>query len=836
MVRLRLVGAPTIIGTVDTPGNAIDVAMQGNLACIADQDGGLQVIDVTDPTAPQILGDLPTSGPCNHVIMSNGMAYATTAGAFYAVDLADPAHPLVVKTIRVDGTLHELANWGNNVYIAGDQPELSVWMNGAIHIITLGSDFWLTPLGNIETSGWASDVAVAGAYSYVADWSAGLTVIDCSDPADPQLIATEDTPGSARGVVISGTHAYVADGECGLQVIDVANPQNPVIVGSIDTQGTANRIVVSGTRAFIADGLRGLRIFDVSDPANPTALPGVETPGDACGVAVSGNRAYVADYAAGLQIIDIADPQNPHIVTNVPVAHALSKYMGVTVSGRYACVADADHAMWLVDTEAPNQPVIGVEIGGPGRDVSVQGNRAYIAAGSGGLQVVDISDPESPVVVGAGLTPGFAAGIAVLGGHAFIADDGEGLQVLELTRPANPQLVGSVDTPGRAKKVFVAGPTAYVADGTGGLQIIDVSDPEYPTPLGSALFNGDAADVLVDGVWAYVADREEYLRVVNVSNPQDPLVYSYFRSGTEPSGLASSGRSLFVAAGGAGLQIYDIADPRVPEWWGEAGSEEALAVVAKEGDTYSCAYVADRVDGLEVFDVSDPEQPHRESYSDALSCGACGVVCRGSLLTVTGPFGVRIYNVGETGIPSFLFGSALPSPAYSAVIEGEDHHVYIADGSGGLQIYDKVNGPGMLGGIDTPGLACGVAVQGDYVYVAADSSGLLVVPAQCSWITALRDPEPAISGMNGLRIIPNPSSSGTSVSWNLMRAGVVQGAVVDVNGRRVRSLIDATLPPGSHQLIWDGRDENQRRVASGVYWVHLQTKGGSGVARVVLLR
>ena len=75
-----------------------------------------------------------------------------------------------------------------------------------------------------------------------------------------------------------------------------------------------------------------------------------------------------------------------------------------------------------------------------------------------------------------------------------------------------------------------------------------------------------------------------------------------------------------------------------------------------------------------------------------------------------------------------------------------------------------------------------------------------------------------------------------SVYWNRARGGVVRGAVADVSGRRVRSLIDTALPAGFHSLIWDGMDENHRRVASGIYWVDLRTRGGSGVARVVLLR
>ena len=39
-----------------------------------------------------------------------------------------------------------------------------------------------------------------------------------------------------------------------------------------------------------------------------------------------------------------------------------------------------------------------------------------------------------------------------------------GLQVIDVSTPASPQIIGSVDTPGIAEGVTVVGTTAYVAD------------------------------------------------------------------------------------------------------------------------------------------------------------------------------------------------------------------------------------------------------------------------------------------------------------------------------------------------------------------------------------
>src|SRR5687768_16021641 len=52
---------------------------------------------------------------------------------------------------------------------------------------------------------------------------------------------------------------------------------------------------------------------------------------------------------------------------------------------------------------------------GPARAVAVVGNYAYVAAGAGGLHVIDISSPAKPQRVGGYATSGEAIGVAVTG-------------------------------------------------------------------------------------------------------------------------------------------------------------------------------------------------------------------------------------------------------------------------------------------------------------------------------------------------------------------------------------------------------------------------------------
>jgi hypothetical protein len=59
----------------------------------------------------------------------------------------------------------------------------------------------------------------------------------------------------------------------------------------------------------------------------------------------------------------------------------------------------------------------------------VAGAYAYVAAGSSGLRVIDVSDPAAPVEVGFYDTPGEAWGVAVAGDYVHLADGSAGLDV-----------------------------------------------------------------------------------------------------------------------------------------------------------------------------------------------------------------------------------------------------------------------------------------------------------------------------------------------------------------------------------------------------------------------
>lgn len=87
-----------------------------------------------------------------------------------------------------------------------------------------------------------------------------------------------------------------------------------------------------------------------------------------------------------------------------------------------------------------------------------------------------------------------------------------------------------------------------------------------------------------------------------------------------------------------------------------------------------------------------------------------------------------------------------------------------------------------------------------------------------------------------LRVAPNPFNPSTSIRFGLEAAGSVELEVHDAKGRVVRRLLRRHLGVGDHRVVWDGRDDRGRPMASGSYWLLLSSVAESSVERIVLVK
>ncbi|HPF34323.1 MAG TPA: FG-GAP-like repeat-containing protein [Candidatus Krumholzibacteria bacterium] len=99
------------------------------------------------------------------------------------------------------------------------------------------------------------------------------------------------------------------------------------------------------------------------------------------------------------------------------------------------------------------------------------------------------------------------------------------------------------------------------------------------------------------------------------------------------------------------------------------------------------------------------------------------------------------------------------------------------------------------------------------------------------------DDAPAAGGLRLLANRPNPFNPSTEIRFVLARDARVDAHVVDVAGRRVRTLARGLAQPaGERALRWDGRDDGGRALPSGAYYAVVHADGRRAVGRMTLIR
>jgi len=273
--------------------------------------------------------------------------------------------------------------------------------------------------------------------------------------------------------------------------------------------------------------------------------------------------------------------------------------------GNYAYVADGSTGLAIIDVSDPTSPGAPVYkgIGGYTIDLTVVGNYAYVATGASGLAIIDVSDPANPGTPVYKYTSGFAYGVTVVGNYAYVADGGSGLAIIDVSDPTSPGTPVYMDTSGYAYGVTVVGNYAYVTDRSSGLAIIDVSDPTSPgTPVYKNT-SGYAYGVTVVGNYAYVGDYFSGLAIIDISDPTNPGAPVYMDTSTsgDARGVTVVGNYAYVADDTSGLVIIDISDkanPGAPVYVDTSGEARGVTVVG------NYAYVADSTSGLAVIPLN----------------------------------------------------------------------------------------------------------------------------------------------------------------------------------------------------------------------------------------
>ncbi|MEP0548660.1 MAG: T9SS type A sorting domain-containing protein [Rhodothermales bacterium] len=306
---------PTALGHFDTAGEFSTYVVVRDTVAWLTGEFGLIALDVTDPVTPREIGRFDLGGETTYEVAFDGdTAYLAGLDGLRTLDVSDPAAITELDFFPANQSLSV------DVYASENTPSavyLAERFRG-LHLLDGGES--PGELLFFENGGFAHKPFFDDEILYVTDLGGRLRIFDASG-SEAVEIARIDVPPNTQEVFVEDGLAYVTDAGgsgTGLTILDVSDPADPQIVGGyasgpafgLDVESTGDTVTV-----YLANGLGGLHVLDVSDPASVTELGRFPVGASAVDVATidlrqSGLIAYVVSLGEGIVALDVTDPAN----------------------------------------------------------------------------------------------------------------------------------------------------------------------------------------------------------------------------------------------------------------------------------------------------------------------------------------------------------------------------------------------------------------------------------------------------------------------------------------------------------------------------------------------
>jgi hypothetical protein len=540
---------PALRSYFATDGRAGGVAISGSAAIVAfggnsDTSGGMMTISLTDPIHPKLLGTLAL-GFCDRVaVQASGastIAYVSAAGGLAAVNITAPATPVLgLKTAPSTDwyAAHSLAILGNRAFLTG---------MSRLQAYDVSTPLSPAPLGAMTDD---APCAVSTAGGKVYTWGSTMSVYNVVNGAlqviGNRLVGNTQTfvpAAMGHSMPIVNGYAYCAGGGYGLIICSVADPVSMSIAGRYSaTAGSYISPDFAGSNVFTSTEGTGLKQTDLTNPASPVAETGF-VPSFAAGTGgdktvISGNRLYLL--AVGqLNILDITNH-------NQPVS------LGSTSQNNY----------FINDFYVTGDTVVA------GGDVAV-GNFFKPA-----VFLLDISNPQSIALKGTVTYPNAAQGVRAVTGsdntaYAAVAlpiPRDTSLAVIDFTDRSNPRQIGQIpnmgDVQSRCLRSSPDGTHLFAGGFVPFFSVLDVGNPAAPSVVSTVATDSTIFGVEVSGHYVLLASQS--ILVYDVMDPAAPHLVRQYSMPSVSRGLRVDGSKVYVGGSTGGLSILSLADADAP--------------------------------------------------------------------------------------------------------------------------------------------------------------------------------------------------------------------------------------------------------------------------------
>ncbi len=480
-------------------GRITAIASQGDVLCVATDDGVLRLYDVALADAPSVvdstvLGFVPQKLHWSQFWI---VAAGERSDGVFELALVDPTSLAVRASVATNEEPLALWSWYNWVVVAtssgavktykleGDELNLKgvVILPATIKALSGRDQFRLyggTVGGKVYRFSFSGDEISA---RELAEFSAPVVDVCAYDgkihaalsndrvavlDSSGSLVATISVNDPARLAAAAGT-LYVRHEDGGFAKFSVSDGYG--FAGEFEWDETPTDAVYVGDRLFVACRKAGLRVFEgeggrleIKSTLPLADARSIKNYGSFIVVAAGENGVYMLDglYGTVASHIDITGKEI------VDAALVGDKVVAASVSPDELLWIEPATGSVLSTTPLPTRPV----------RIAARGSYVYVACGNGGLAIVDASGAELDAVTTFTLYPAY--NVDIDGDVAVLASHYSGAVILDISSPAEPSVVSVVEPALSTTAAKLVGSTLVVGDRVGGVRYYDVSDPASP--------------------------------------------------------------------------------------------------------------------------------------------------------------------------------------------------------------------------------------------------------------------------------------------------------------------------------------------------------------------
>ncbi len=466
-IDLSSPATPTILGSLHAPLHTVDLAFDDGMIALASWITGLIMVDPSDPAAPAMIGFQQVAHKASGVAMAGGYVFmAEWRFGLEVIDVRDPRQPEPVHTHPILGGATRICLQGNRAFTMGGGLNLSIF--------DISEPRLPVYLETLSSPGWPLDMAVIadGTEVHISkERPNGIAVFDTREPTSPAIIGSASSSDRAYDVAVQGDFTLLAT-DAGIKVFDTSDPAAPLLVHSSEGSSTY-RVTALGSFALARDGHWGLALFDTSQLPEIRRLGWIRSDLNITDWAQLGHQLFLGSrdgtiYTTDLDFLPETDCQpfmdnqlfgsrvlafgdlllvtgrepvltivsprdrcHPSILASFELPH---KFKGWACSDTHLFLLEDSleclvPALVVVDLTDPADPAIVLRdenICNPRAKLTVDGDLLYATGSNFGIQILDISRPERPRIIGQNPIID-ASGMQVEGDHLVLAAGVNGL-------------------------------------------------------------------------------------------------------------------------------------------------------------------------------------------------------------------------------------------------------------------------------------------------------------------------------------------------------------------------------------------------------------------------